>query len=181
MAKSGVKRSGRGTKASQATVSEQRTSLDMAAIGTSVGYRLRRAQIAIFQDIIKTFAAHDIRPAQYSVLVLIAANPGLNQSEVAAALGIKRANFVALIDGLEARDLARRLPTETDRRSYALHLTDAGQTLLRELNRLQRDHEERVIALIGEDRRADLLDMLERISGLAATLDEAEADEEAGL
>ena len=106
-------------------------------------------------------------PAHYSVMVLIAANPGLNQSEVAAALGIKRTNFVALIDNLERRGLARRAPTLADRRSYALFLTDAGSVLLDKLQALQREHEARVIARIGAINRTHLLKMLEQIAVLA--------------
>ena len=57
---------------------------------------------------ITNFAELDLRPAQYSVLVLLGHTPGLKQSDVAAALGIQRANFVVLFDGLERRGLARR-------------------------------------------------------------------------
>jgi DNA-binding MarR family transcriptional regulator len=139
----------------------------MGMLQSSIGYHMRRAQIAIFQDIISDFAEHDIRPAQYSVLVLVAANPGLNQSEIAAALGIKRTNFVALIDSLETRGLARRSATLADRRSYALFLTDAGRTLLGRLEKIQSEHEARVLARIGSENRDDLLALLTRIADLA--------------
>ncbi len=43
-------------------------------------------------------AAADIRTAQFSVL-LLEHNPGLRQDKVSAALGIKTANFVPLLDG----------------------------------------------------------------------------------
>ena len=49
---------------------------------------------------------------------------------MAAALGIQRANFVALLDGLERRGLARRGPTPNDRRCHALHLTAEGERML---------------------------------------------------
>ena len=92
-----------------------------------VGYALRRAQLAVFDEVIANFAELDLRPAQYSVLVLLGHSPGLKQSEVASALGIQRANFVVLFDGLEHRGLARRSPAPNDRRSYALYLTEAGE------------------------------------------------------
>ena len=59
-----------------------------------VGYALRRAQIAVFEEFIREFEPLDLRPAQFSVLLVIHRDPGLNQSEVAARLGIQRANFV---------------------------------------------------------------------------------------
>ena len=47
----------------------------------------------------RAFAPFDIRPAQFSVLTVIERNPGLTQSQVAEALGIKRTNFVGMLDG----------------------------------------------------------------------------------
>lgn len=58
------------------------------------------------------------------------ANRGLSQSELVAALGIDRSTLVAVIHGLEKRALVKRHPSPTDRRSYALALTDAGTDLL---------------------------------------------------
>ena len=77
----------------------------------------------------KLFAATGVRPAQYSVLAVIERNPGLSQTRLADALGIKKTNLVAMIDDLERRGLARRMPTERDRRSYALFLTPKGKAL----------------------------------------------------
>jgi DNA-binding MarR family transcriptional regulator len=101
-----------------------------------VGYALKRAQLAVFEEAIQGFAKLDLRPAHYSILALVAFAPGRKQSDVAAALGIQRANFVALIDGLERRGLAERRPVPNDRRSHALHLTREGKRVLARANAL---------------------------------------------
>ena len=62
------------------------------------GYAVRRFQIWIFQDFIKTLGEVDIRPTQYSVLTVIGANPGLSQMAVAKRLGIERARLVHLLE-----------------------------------------------------------------------------------
>ena len=111
--------------------------VDTGPLTGKVGYALRRAQLSVFDEIITAFADLDLRPAQYSVLVLLAHAPGLKQSDVAGALGIQRANFVALFDGLERRGLARRTPTPNDRRSYALYLTEAGEGVLARAARIE--------------------------------------------
>ena len=85
--------------------------LDLSALTSIVGYPLRRAQLAVFEDFNRRFAALKLSPAQYSALVVIAANPGRKQSEIAGALGIQRPNFVAMMDELERRGLAERLRT----------------------------------------------------------------------
>ena len=125
--------------------------IDYGALDRRLGYLLRRAQIAVFRDFFSAFAAHDVRPAQYSILTVIEANPGLKQGEVGEALGIKRPNFVAMIDELEGRKLVRRAPSAGDRRSYALMLTAKGARLMAELHAVSERHELRLIDAIGLD------------------------------
>src|ERR1043166_7449364 len=138
--------------------------IDIGALTSLIGYMLRRAQIAVFQEVFHAFAEGGIRPAQFSVLTVLAHNPGRTQSHVAAALGIKRTNFVALIDSLERRGLAERRPAPSDRRSHALHLTDAGKATVRRLNRKVDKLEAGMIRRIGRGRRAVLLELLKRLS-----------------
>jgi DNA-binding MarR family transcriptional regulator len=140
------------------------SAVDIGALTCLIGYMLRRAQIAVFQDVFRAFAEVGIRPAQFSVLTAIAHNPGRTQSQIAVALGIKRTNFVALIDGLERRGLAERRPAPRDRRSHALHLTGAGKATVRRLNRMVDKLEAGMIRRIGRDRRAVLLELLRRLA-----------------
>src|SRR5215468_1372768 len=138
--------------------------VDLDVLDRVVGYLLRRAQLAVFQDFFSTFAKVNIRPAQFSVLVVIDRNPGLKQTQIADALGIKRTNFVSLVDGLERRGLAERRTADHDRRSSALYLTDAGKTLVRKLRRMAEVHDRRVTARIGEDGHRQLLALLRGIA-----------------
>ena len=124
------------------------------------GYTVRRFQIWIFQDFIRTLAAADIRPTQYSVLTVIGANPGLSQMAVAQRLGIDRARLVHLLDSLEDRKLVKRVRSRTDRRSHALHLTARGQTSLRQFKLLAAEHERHVAEKIGKENREQLLRIL---------------------
>ena len=45
-----------------------------------IGYNLRKAQTAVFQDFSVCLKDCDITPGQFGVLVLIQANTGLNQT-----------------------------------------------------------------------------------------------------
>ena len=124
------------------------------------GYAVRRFQIWIFQDFIRTLAAADIKPTQYSVLTVIGANPGLSQMAVAQRLGIERARLVHLLDSLEERKLVKRVRSKTDRRSHALHLTAQGETSLRQFKLLAAEHERHVAEKIGKENREQLLRIL---------------------
>jgi len=156
---------------------ERPAGVDYGSLPQSSGYMLRRAQLAAFQHFMRAFAEVDIRPAQFAVLTIIEHNPGLKQSQVSAALGIKRTNLVALLDTLEERGLAKRAPVATDRRSYALHLTEAGNALMKRLREIDSAHEAHLIAAIGEDGRDKLLELLRGILEAAgpAPVDDDEA------
>src|SRR4051812_3052746 len=74
--------------------------LELGVLNSHLGYFVRRFQVWIFQDFVRTLASFDIRPAQYSVLVVIEANAGLSQADLADTLGIERARLVRLLDEL---------------------------------------------------------------------------------
>ena len=149
-------------------MSEQRKTIDLGPLPDLIGYVLRRAQLVVFQDFFAAFAPFDISPAQFSVLTVIERNPGLTQSQVAEALGIKRTNFVGLLDELEARGLAERRQAR-DKRSYALYLTADGAALMRKLKPVLKAHESRMIARLGEDGRDRLDRAAARDRGRART------------
>jgi DNA-binding MarR family transcriptional regulator len=142
--------------------------IDLGPLPILIGYTLRRAQLAVFQDFHQTMAAEDIRTAQYSVLEVLAHNPGLRQTQVSAALGIKTTNFVPLFDVLERRGLAERRPIQGDRRARGLFLTPQGQDLLVRLEQLVATHEARFTARIGAEGKRQLLDLLNRLTQPAA-------------
>jgi len=138
--------------------------VDLGPLPELIGYMLRRAQLAVFQDFFAVFAPFDIRPAQFSVLTVIERNPGLTQSQVAEALGIKRTNFVGMLDDLESRGLAERRQGARDKRSYALYLTAEGAALMRKLKPVLKAHEGRMVARLGEDGRDALIGLLREIA-----------------
>jgi DNA-binding MarR family transcriptional regulator len=143
--------------------------VDLSQLTRLIGYQLRRAQIAVFDDFIRAFAAHDIRPGQYGVLTAIDCNPGSSQAAIALSLGIKRSNFVKLIDELERRKLVIRKQVSGDRRANALFLTKIGQSELAALHDIRIAHEARVAAKIGDERAQSVfLEQLQRLTSLKA-------------
>lgn len=134
--------------------------IELGVLDGHLGYFMRRAQVFVFQDFIRTLATLDIRPAQYSVLIVIGANRGLSQSDVAQFLGIERARLVRLLDRLEKRGLTRRLASPHDRRSHALELTRQGQKVLQRAKALAAEHEARLIERLGPAHHKLMLEAL---------------------
>jgi DNA-binding MarR family transcriptional regulator len=129
-----------------------------------LGYRLRQAQIAVFEDFQRAMDGLDVTPGRFGVLEVIAANSGLSQSELGNILGIDRSTVVAVIDRLEAGDLVRRMKVATDRRSYALTLGERGRAIIDELRRRVLAHEQRIARNLGAAERQSLLDLLDRVA-----------------
>jgi DNA-binding MarR family transcriptional regulator len=138
--------------------------IEFGPLDDSVGYLIRRAQVVVFQRFFKLFADVDVRPAQYSVLTVIERNPGLSQNQLADALGIKKTNLVAMIDALEERGLARRTPTEKDRRCHALFLTPRGAAFVAKLHRLDATLDQELTSALSAAERRQLCEALRRVA-----------------
>jgi len=139
----------------------EKRSVDLGRLsGHHLGYLIRRAQIWIFQDFIRTLAEVNIRPAQYSVLLVIEANVGLSQSALARTLGIERARLVHLLDGLEARNMVQRARSKHDKRSHTLTLTARGRSALGRIKVLADEHEQRLAQKVGVPNHKKLLRLL---------------------
>lgn len=137
--------------------------LDRGLLPNLVGYQLRLAQVAIFKDFKRTLGKYAITPGLFGVLVLIEANAGMKQNDLARAVHLDRSTVVNVIDNLEAMKLVQRRAADGDRRSKALFLTAAGKRLLQRLKPLVAQHEQRLTQhLSASDQRA-LVKLLQRI------------------
>jgi DNA-binding MarR family transcriptional regulator len=126
----------------------------LAQLDDRVGYFLRRLQLAVFKDFIRTLAPLDVRPAQYSVLVLIAANPGRSQAVIA--------RLARMLHELERRQWIERRVSAADGRSHCLFMTAAGKEAMVRIEALAARHERQMIKFIGRDLRQHLLDHLRK-------------------
>lgn len=123
--------------------------LALGDLSQLLGYRLRRAQLWVFKEFGRQLSAYDVSPAQFSVLCVIDANPGINQLAIAQLLSIERAGLGRLADHLEGRGLVRRTASAINRRYYVLSLTDEGTALLRRIRPAVAESDKRLAAKIG--------------------------------
>ena len=133
--------------------------LALGQLDNHLGYFVRRLQIWIFQDFVDTLNPMRVRPAQYSVLLVIAANPGNSQAAIGQTLGIERARLARILDELERRKWVARA-NGSDARSHSLYLTPEGEKALAKIKRLAARHEARLAAHVGVKRRAQLMALL---------------------
>ena len=155
-------------KAGQGARSGARRLLTRGQVGygelpESVGFLLRRAQLLILSDLIAALEPLDLRPAQFTILVLIDANPNLAQSELCDALGIQRPNFVKILDEFEGRGLTQRISSPADRRIKTVAMTPKGEALFRQAVKIHAGHEARLRKRLGVGGSAQFEGLLQRI------------------
>ncbi len=134
--------------------------LGVGQLDRHLGYFLRRLQIWVFQDFIQMLGTMKVRPAQYSVLLIIEANPGRSQAVIGQTLGIERARLSRLLHELERRKWIARLASGSDARSHCLHLTVDGEKALAKIKSLAEQHEARLADHLGAKRHTLLMDLL---------------------
>jgi DNA-binding MarR family transcriptional regulator len=127
-----------------------------------LGYRLRRAQQAVFRDFAATIP--ELSPGRAGILLLVEANPGITQGRLAQAVSLDRSTMVGVVDALEGKGLIARRRGQ-DRRTNGLWLTAAGRTLVSRLKRRIQMHERRVAARLSPAERAQLIALLEKLTG----------------
>lgn len=135
----------------------------LGALQSLVGYHLRRASNAFGSDFSRALAGTGMRQVLLGILSVVASNPGANQGAVGRALGIQRANMVALINDLVERGLVDREVAKTDRRAFSLTITAAGRKLLDDCLKRIAEHEAEMLADLSPAERDTLIDLLGRI------------------
>jgi DNA-binding MarR family transcriptional regulator len=140
--------------------------LDTAFLEGTLGFTIRICQLKVFDDFIDRLARRDLRPAEFSILCLIADNPGCRASRLAEYLWIKQPNFVPLVAGLEQRKLVLRRRSETDRRFHDLFLTALGRRVVAKAKIVVADQEQYLTDRLGRKKRDELLEALRTVARL---------------
>jgi len=140
-----------------------RAAIDYGLLPKLLGYQIRQAQIAVFHDFTATLADSTLTPTLFGTLVLIEANPGLKQSDLAHAIQLDRSTVVTVIDTLEKRGLVARHRAPKDRRSNALMLTEEGTALLIAVKPRVVEHEARMVADLHATERTTLVAALRKV------------------
>ncbi|KJH83311.1 MarR family winged helix-turn-helix transcriptional regulator [Stutzerimonas stutzeri] len=128
-----------------------------------IGYALRRAQLKVAQELVEQLAPFDLRPAQFSALLIIETNPGLMQTDLAGILAIEPPQVVTLLNKLEKLGLALRVRCKPDKRSYGIFLSKAGETLLKQLKEVAAQSDREATAALDDAERQQLLQLLHKI------------------
>lgn len=140
--------------------------LAYGALGDSLGFLLRLAQLRSFAHFYKDMGEMGIRPGEMTMLFVLAENPGVRQGVLAKALRIKRAHMTKMVHGLEAEGLISRQVPEDDKRSVELTLTETGHARIDAVRPAFEAHETRPLNGLGKRDADELKRLLRAYIGL---------------
>lgn len=138
--------------------------IDSGFLEGLIGYQLRRAQTVLFQDFSLALGEKQITPGQFGLLVKIKHNQGISQTGLAKAVGVERSTLGETIDRFEKRSLVERRKHQTDRRAYALFLTEEGEQFLQSIMPIVFNHEKKVTRFFSTEEKTVLLKLLQRLA-----------------
>ena len=138
--------------------------LELSGVGRQLGFVLREASIAVWNDVRRALEPASLRPQTYATLLIVDTCPGCKQGDVADALGIRRPNMVAVVDELVGQGLIARDVNSGDRRSYALSLTAQGRAVLKQGQAAHHAHEQRLADVLDDAESALLLAIATKLS-----------------
>ncbi len=137
--------------------------VDTSYLESLIGYNARRAALSVIEVFLERMAVYKLRPVDFSVLSLITHNPGITSRQLCSTLGILPPNLVGMINALEKRELVHRQPHPRDGRAMGLHLTPAGQKLMRDAEQTAAELETEVAAQLSASEAKTLIRLLKKI------------------
>lgn len=101
----------------------------------TTGYKIRHVSLLMMNKINQNFIKEgfDITAEQLKMLVVLWEEDGKTQNELGENVGKFKTSVTKLVDGLEKRNLIKRMPHPTDRRANMIYLTDIGKNIKKQL------------------------------------------------
>jgi len=137
--------------------------IDTSYLETLLGYNARRTALAVIAVFLRRMEPHGMRPVDFSVLSVVAHNPGVTSRQICSTLDILPPNLVGMIKGLHKRGLILRKAHPTDRRAQGLHLSAAGQRLYSEAQVTATALEQDVAGRLSAEELQTLIGLLRKV------------------
>lgn len=149
---------------------DQDEAFDIYAAPGHLVRRLHQIAVSIFLEETRGFR---ITPVQYSALSAIRAFPGIDQRSLARVIAFDRSTIGSVVERLERRGLITRETDRADRRYKALHLTQKGTQLLRDMHSHAQAVGQKLLAPLGERDRKTFMRVVTKTVNLNNELSRA--------
>jgi len=137
--------------------------LDASRLTHLVGYAASRAAIEMRKVFMRHMKPLDLKIVDFSILMLVAANPEVNQKRIGQALDISAPNMAVTLDRLVERGWVRRVRSDKDRRAQHIHLTPKGRDLVQRAEKIALTMEDTALRVLSSAERALLIELLLKV------------------
>ncbi|MGO4581495.1 MarR family winged helix-turn-helix transcriptional regulator [Cupriavidus sp. 2TAF22] len=127
-----------------------------------MAYAIKRTQVRC-DEALSRHLDPGLSPARFAALCTVGANPGISQATLGGLLNVAAPSVVKVVDDLERMGLAKRTQS-SDRRVYALQLTERGDIDLRRYHASIQAFEKNIASGLGADEGAQLLALLTKVA-----------------
>ncbi len=124
---------------------------------------IRRAHQISVSLFLEETGALGITNRQYGIMLVLKAEPGIDQITVAKLLGLDRSTTGMVLTKLEDAGLVGRVVGD-DRRKRSLKLTPTGERMLKRLAEPARRAQERVLSAFSPREQETFLDLLDKFA-----------------
>jgi DNA-binding MarR family transcriptional regulator len=101
---------------------------------------------------------------EFSVLVLVASNPQVNQKQLGQALDVSAPNLAVTLDRMVERGWVERVRSTQDRRAQHVHLTARGRELTQQAEKIAATMENASLRMLSPAERALLIELLLKVA-----------------
>ncbi len=133
------------------------------ALVRNTGYLISRLGYYASRHFAERLATVGLTPRMWGAMNTLDHEGDVSQQQLGRAIGMDPSSMVSTIDELEAKGWVERRRHPTDRRAYALHITDAGRDTLTRARRLAGGAQNELLAPLDDTERAQLHDLLLRL------------------
>jgi DNA-binding MarR family transcriptional regulator len=139
--------------------------VSLGALAAIAGFHLARATVTTLD----AFERHvgtpfQLSKAEFSLLLLVQANPGIAPKRLARALAVAAPKLTLMVDRMQERGLVQRERNAADGRSQHLSLTDPGRKLARDAVAAAEPMERELLQRLSRAEHAMLIELLGKLS-----------------
>jgi DNA-binding MarR family transcriptional regulator len=139
--------------------------LDLSRLTHLVGYASTRASITMRRVFARHLGPLELKVVEFSILMLVASNPQINQKRLGQALDISAPNMAVTLDRMVERGWVERVRSTQDRRAQQIHLTVRGTELAQRAEKIAATMEGPALRMLSTAERALLIELLMKVAG----------------
>ena len=136
-------------------------------LALSTYLKLTRASETLWNRLAPGLQSHDLTPSQFGVLEALYHLGPMHQCDLGARILKSSGNMTLVIDNLEKRGLVRRERSAEDRRVIRVHLTDAGERIIRRVFPVHADAITRRLAVLTQEEQRALGNLCRKLGAVA--------------